>query len=120
MHIVTCNNDKHWAKFFYWGRVKIQLRFVDWHPVGTFRVLNPKLFKINLIDGVTFLKKLYDKWDKIEKHASVWVCDEGTNNYDGELVPENNKVNDDSNEVSNDTDCNEEVQEHLFEYESEK
>ena len=62
---------------------------------------------------MTFLGKLKDEWDELEKFIFVPLINEGSENEDDKTVPENSNINNDCNLVNHDFDCKAE-EENLF------
>ena len=64
---------------------------------------------------MTFLKKSYGEWVTNKKPAFVKVEDEESNDEDDELVPVNNRVNENFNIVSDESDSDDEAKKNPFE-----
>ena len=97
------------------GAAQIWVVFLDRHPVGTIRKLNPTTHKISLIHDVMFLQKSCGEWHNIVNPIFAKFNVEGSNDEDGEQVPESNRINNDYHCISDDSDSDEKVDENIFE-----
>ena len=60
--------------------------FEGGHPVGTFWVLNPIIWQINLTHHVTLLNETQSKWNDVDDPAITLVSYEGLDDEEDESV----------------------------------
>ena len=97
MCIPTYSDDKHWDKLACQVTPGIWVGYAEGHPTATYWVFNFKTKKIILTGDITFLKKSYGEYTKVEKPVLVTIRYEGSNGEEElETVPivkTNNNVN---------------------------
>ena len=67
MCIAAINYNTHWAKLAYGGTPSIWVGYLENYPTATYRIFNPKTKRIILTWDMTFLKKSYGEYSKVEK-----------------------------------------------------
>ena len=66
MCITTYRDNTYWAKLAN-GAPGIWVGYANGHHTGTYWIFNPKTKQINSTQDVTFLKKSYGEYIKVEK-----------------------------------------------------
>ena len=94
MCIATFKDKAHWAKLANQGTPSIWVGYAKNHPTG-YRIFNTKTKQIILTRDVTFLRKSYGEYSKVEKPVVLNTSYEGSDDEEElEIVPVDNKNND--------------------------
>ena len=85
MCVMTYHDNRHQVKLANHGTEGILVSVAYGHPVGTFWVLNPKTWQINLTCDMIFLNKSYNEFNKVDDRVTVLVHYEGSNDDDDDI-----------------------------------
>ena len=94
MCIATFKDNSHQAKLANQGTPRIWVGYTKNHPTGTYWIFNPKTKQIILTQDVTFLRKSYSEYSKVEKPLVLNTSYEGSDDEEElETVPADNYNN---------------------------
>ena len=105
MCITNYSDNTHWAKLANSGAPGIWVGYADGHPTGTYQVFNSKTKNMILTHDMTFLKKSYSQYSKVEKLLFITMSYEGLDDEEElKIVPIFSQNNNNKNNVVGDSD----------------